>query len=355
MSEVAVRCAALRKSYGSTTAVANVNLTVETGRLVALLGPSGCGKTTTLRLIAGFERPDAGVVEIGGTVVAGPETAVPPERRRVGMVFQDYALFPHLNVEENVAFGLARGGARKSRVREVLSLVGLRGLERRRPHELSGGEQQRVALARALAPESDVLLLDEPFSNLDASLRVQVRAEVKQILRATNKTAVFVTHDQEEALFMGDEVAVMNAGRVEQVAAPEALYHEPRSRFVAEFLGVADFLPAIAAEGGLSTEIGVVPSLNGVRPGVRGDVLVRPDDIEIVPGANGTARISSSAFLGTHILYEVVLASGARVRSMQRHTATYEVGTLVEVRLAPGHPTAFFPTEAESDSAPGQS
>ena len=347
MSEIAVRCLGLRKDYGAVRAVSGLDLSLERGHLLALLGPSGCGKTTALRLIAGFERPDGGTIEIGGRIVAGPGVALPPEKRRVGMVFQDYALFPHLTVAQNVAFGLSRGRERKARLEEVCSLVGLRGLESRYPHELSGGEQQRVALARALAPKPQVLLLDEPFSNLDAGLRAQVRADVRLILRDAGTTTVFVTHDQDEALFMGDQVAVMNDGRVEQVAAPEELFHSPGSRFVAEFIGVADFLPATAQEDGLLTEIGLVPSANESRPGSRGEVMVRPDDIDIAPAADGRGRIVACTFLGTHLVYEVALPSGRRVRSMQPHTAAYAEGAAVEVRLVLGHPLIFFPKDTE--------
>lgn len=350
MNEIAVRCVDLRKSYGPIAALNQFDLALERGGLLALLGPSGCGKTTALRLTAGFERPDEGTVEIGGRLVAGPSTDVPPEKRRVGMVFQDHALFPHLTVAGNVAFGLPRGRKRKARTEAVLSLVGLTGLESRLPHELSGGQQQRVALARALAPEPEVLLLDEPFANLDAGLRAQVRSEVKQILRAAGTTALFVTHDQEEALFMGDQVAVMNAGRVAQVDTPEELFHAPRSRFAAEFLGLADFLPATATEDGLATEIGSAPSLNGVRAGSQGEVMVRPDDVAISPSPEGRGRIVGGTFQGGHILYEVALPSGSKVHVLEPHTSAHPQGAAVEVRLEPGHPLVFFPDDKGSNN-----
>ncbi|HYN88168.1 MAG TPA: ABC transporter ATP-binding protein, partial [Ardenticatenaceae bacterium] len=242
MSGYAVECTGLAKSFGDVRAVDNLSLAVRPGEVVAVLGPSGCGKTTALRLIAGFERPDAGEVRIGERVVAGRDTCLPPERRRVGLVFQNYALFPHMSVAENVAYGVRRGQDRAARVREILSRVELDGLDARLPHELSGGQQQRVALARALAPQPEVLLMDEPFSNLDAGLRAQVRKEVREILRVTNTAVLFVTHDQEEALLMGDRVAILHAGAVEQVGAPADVFHTPATRFVAGFLGVADFI-----------------------------------------------------------------------------------------------------------------
>lgn len=351
MATSAVRCTGLTKEFGDITAVEGFDLSIQEGHLLALLGPSGCGKTTALRLIAGFERPDAGSIEICGRQVFGARTEVSPEKRRVGMVFQDYALFPHLTVAQNVAYGLPRGREKQARVEEVLSLVSLQDCKRRHPHELSGGQQQRVALARALAPKPEVLLLDEPFSNLDAGLRAHVRAEVKGILHAMATTTVLVTHDQEEALFFGDLVAVMNAGRVEQVAEPEELYHSPSSRFVAEFLGVADFLPAVAEEDALNTELGSLPAVNGARPGTRGEVMARPDDIHIEPAPQGRGRIVGGTFLGTHVLYSVALPSGRQVRSLQPHGAAYAEGATVDVHLEPGHPLTFFPEATESERA----
>ncbi|MBA2275642.1 MAG: ABC transporter ATP-binding protein, partial [Chloroflexi bacterium] len=218
--QAAVRLSGVEKHFGRVTALDHFDLELRSGSMLALLGPSGCGKTTALRLIAGFERPDAGTIEVGGRRVASADASVPPERRRVGLVFQDFALFPHLSVRDNVAYGIRRDPDRDVRVNELLELVGLRADERRMPHELSGGMQQRVAIARALAPRPDVMLLDEPFSNLDQALRTQLRAEVREILRDARQSAIFVTHDQGEALTIADQVAVMSRGRIEQVAAP---------------------------------------------------------------------------------------------------------------------------------------
>ncbi|MEX2501767.1 MAG: ABC transporter ATP-binding protein, partial [Trueperaceae bacterium] len=275
----------LTKSYQDPAhpAVDGLSLRVRRGETVALLGPSGCGKTTLLRLIAGFEAPDRGVVEVGGQVVADERTFVPPEARRIGFVFQDYALFPHLDVLGNVAFGL--GGRRRAqrieRAREVLDLVGLTVFTRRYPGQLSGGQQQRVALARALAPEPAVILLDEPFSNLDAALRAGTREEVRRILQRSGATTLLVTHDQEEAMTFSDRLAVMRAGRLEQQGAPEETYLTPRTAFVAGFLGRTNLLRGQADGSTVRTRLGTLPLS---RP-ASGPVLVsvRPEDMLLVP------------------------------------------------------------------------
>ena len=340
----AIRASGVSKAFGPVRAVDGLDLEVAPGQVLVLLGPSGCGKTTTLRLIAGFEAPDAGSVEVGGRPVCGPGVWVPPEQRRVGMVFQDYALFPHLTVAQNVAFGLQRRERRQreARVREVLELVRLAPLAGRYPHELSGGEQQRVALARALAPRPVVVLLDEPFSNLDPELRARVRGEVRAILKDSGATAVFVTHDRQEALAMGDRVAVLLQGRVLQEDTPERLFQWPRSRFVAEFLGTADFLPAWVGEEGVVTELGVLPQRAPLPPGTPVEVMARPDDfvLHAIPGGEG--RIVGRAFLGMHYVYEVALPSGCTVRVLASHTQAYPEGTPVRVALAPGHALNLF-------------
>lgn len=314
---IALRCAGLTKRFGDSVVVDGLEIVARKGEVVALLGPSGCGKTTTLRLIAGFEAQDAGTIEIGGRLVAGPTPGLgePPERRRVGMVFQDYALFPHLTVGKNVAFGLSRRGDRDDVVRSALATVGLRGFADRMPHELSGGQQQRVALARALAPAPDIILLDEPFSNLDAALRASVRAEVRQILAAANATAILVTHDQEEALSLADRVAVMWNGSVVQDATPEGLYHRPATKRIAEFVGDAQFLHGIASGRRVSCELGEIP-INGAAEGPV-DIMLRPESLRLTPvseehPANGT--IETRLFYGHDQVMTVRLDSGSLLR-----------------------------------------
>jgi iron(III) transport system ATP-binding protein len=328
------------KSYGDVVAARAVDLTVERGEIVTLIGPSGCGKSTALRLIAGLERPDSGRVLIAGDEVAGPAGFRPPEKRRVGLVFQDHALFPHLTVARNVGFGLAGQSRteRRDRVSEVLELVRMGHLAARYPHELSGGEQQRVALARALAPRPDVVLLDEPFSSLDENLRAQVRAEVVGVLRSTGTTAVFVTHDQTEALSIGDRVVVMQAGAIEQADTPQRVFEQPATRFVATFMGDADFLRAHVHQALLTCEIGVVstvPGWTGADTDV--DVVLRPHEVALTPSANGSgAEVVAVEYHGAFVLHTVRLPSGQTVRSWQPHSVRHPVGSHVDVSVVPG-------------------
>jgi iron(III) transport system ATP-binding protein len=342
-----LKLAQLTKRFGRdrAPAVEGLTLAVERGEILALLGPSGCGKTTTLRLIAGFETPDTGRVIIGDRVMADAERglAVPPEERGVGVVFQDYALFPHLTVEDNVAFGLhsLSRDQRRQRVRAVLDLVGMLDLAGRYPHEVSGGQQQRVAVARALAPAPALILLDEPFSNLDADLRAQMRDEVEKVLRGTGTTAVFVTHDQEEAFTIADTVGVLNEGRLEQVAPPEAIYHHPATPFVAEFVGAADFLPGIVTSEGVVTEVGVFGNVEGREPGEKVKVMIRPDDITFVPAQDGEAVIVRRYFRGPETLYCLGLASGHRVHSSQPSAAAFSTGMRVRPEAHVLHVVTF--------------
>lgn len=272
--------------FEAVEAVKSVSFTVQQGEFVTLLGPSGCGKTTTLRLIAGFEVPDSGVIRFQGEVFADKNTFVQPQNRQIGMVFQDYALFPHLNVAQNIVFGLQADNREKAaRLSELLELVGLRGFNDRMPYELSGGEQQRVALARALAPAPKMLLLDEPFSSLDAALRVQLRAEMRTILRQIGTTCIFVTHAQDEALSLSDRVAVMFGGRIAQVALPEEVYETPASLEVATFVGEANLLAGEAQGSYAETILGRIELLEPAAGSVT--LLIRPEAVHLAPETGG--------------------------------------------------------------------
>ncbi len=332
------------RRYDGTAAVDDVDLDVHRGEVVAVVGPSGCGKTTLLQAIAGLTGVDAGRVEIDGQVVteAGGHWT-PPEQRRVGVVFQEHALFPHLTVAENVEFGLVelRGRRERSARRdEVLRLVRLSALADRYPHELSGGEQQRVALARALAPRPALLLFDEPFSSLDPNLRVELRRQTARVLRETGATAVFVTHDREEALSIGDRVAVLHDGRLEQLDTPEAVFHSPTTRFVARFVGEADLLPGDARDGVATTAAGELrlagPALDGPV-----DVMVRPHEVVLGEG-DVVGEVRTSEFRGGLVQVELVLDDGSRLRSDVPHDLAPTVGQRVALTVQAGHPLASF-------------
>ncbi len=287
----AIDVVGVTKAFGDTTVLRDVTLHVAPGSTVALLGPSGCGKTTLLRIVAGLERADHGTVSIGGEVVLDHRTFIPPERRRIGMVFQDWALFPHLTVGQNVGYGLPGGGKQTpERIRESLALVGLQDLTDRMPGTLSGGQQQRVALARAIAPRPRALLFDEPFSNLDSHLRVQIRTEVNQLLTNLGITSVFVTHDQEEAFVLGSEVAVMSRGAIRQQGAPSTIYQRPVDPWVADFVGDANFLKGTASGRCADTSLGTLPLLSQAPP-LSGDVrvLIRPEQLTVEPQIPSTS------------------------------------------------------------------
>ncbi len=327
----AIKAADVEKTFGATRAVAGATLTVGSGELVALLGPSGSGKTTLLRVIAGFEAPDAGTVEIAGRRVAGGGAWEEPDRRRIGMVFQDGALFPHLTVSANVAFG----GPRAERTRECLELVGLAERARDYPHELSGGERQRVALARALAPDPEVVLLDEPFASLDAGLRLALREEVAQILRTAGASALLVTHDQEEALSLADALSVMRDGVVAQAGTPEEVYARPESRWVAEFLGDADVVPGTAQDGVVDCELGRFPAERALGGAV--EVVLRPESLALgQPPARDDgveAVVVGRSFYGHDQLVRLELPSGLRLRSRSLGFPTWHPGDRVRVRV----------------------
>lgn len=344
MKTAFIECHDLSKTYNGQYAVRDLDLEIYPGEILAVVGPSGCGKTTTLRMIAGFERPDEGVVVMNGQALNQAGLFVPPEKRNIGVVFQDYALFPHLTVGENVAFGLKNFSRpnKVARVAEILAMVDLADTQARYPHELSGGERQRVALARALAPQPQLLLLDEPFSSLDADLRLKLREDVRRLLKHIQLTAVFITHDQEEALFMGDRLAVMNGGRLQQVAHPETIFSHPANRFVAEFMGNANFLPGIVTPQGIHTEIGLVEQHLPLPEGSTVELAVRADDIGFDAEGRANGRILARNFKGVLNVYRVQLESGLVLEAFQPHFRVFPEGRAVRIYPDAGHELACF-------------
>jgi iron(III) transport system ATP-binding protein len=343
-SQLAVRDVSV--AYGDTAVVQDVSFVLEAGNIGCLLGPSGCGKTTLLRAIAGFEPVSRGEIRLHGEQVSRPGYTLAPERRRIGMVFQDFALFPHLSVSRNIAFGL-RGqpaAARRRRVGELLELVGLTGAASQYPHELSGGMQQRVALARAMAPRPQMLLLDEPFSSMDADLREQIAREVRDVLKREGITAILVTHDQLEAFAMADLIGVIGSGRVHQWGSGFGLYHEPADRFVADFIGQGVLLPAtVHDEIRVKTELGRVAGEHphGLAPGTPAEVLIRPDDMVYDESSPRKAVIVERAFRGAEFMYTVRLASGTEVLCLVPSHHRHAVGEEIGVRLQADHLVVF--------------
>jgi iron(III) transport system ATP-binding protein len=351
MNVLEVRSVSKRYGGGGSYAVHDVSLTVARGEVLAVVGESGSGKTTLLRLIAGLEVPTSGEVVLGGRVASSPAGCAPPEQRGIGLVFQDYALFPHLTVQDNVMFGLhtLSRGRRAERATQALDLVGLREYGRRYPHELSGGQQQRVALARALAPQPSLLLLDEPFSNLDVVLRAQVREEVGQILAAVGTTALFVVHDLDDVLSIADRVAILKHGRLQQIDTPEAVYARPADEYVARLFGTTNLLPGIPRGQGFDTPIGFIPSTAATGCTAPVTLSIHPADLEIAPGtlelgagvaavdrAGAVATVRQTRFRGDHqeVVLMVVTPAG-RAHELLLHTAADRAplaGQVVRVR-----------------------
>jgi iron(III) transport system ATP-binding protein len=334
----------LRVERGGNLVIPKLDVSIPSGSVTGLLGPSGCGKTTVLRCIAGFESLQEGEIRLAGRVVSGAGVMLAPEKRRIGMVFQDYALFPHLSVAGNIAFGLHAAAAdeRAARVQELAKLVGLGAALEKFPHEISGGQQQRVALARALAPRPELLLLDEPFSNLDVDLRERLSHEVREIIKASGATAVLVTHDQQEAFAMADEIGILHEGRIQQWDNPYNLYHRPANRFVADFVGQGVFLPARAVNGSqLEIELGILQG--DAQGGGALEVLLRPDDVVHDDAAPTQAEVVHKAFRGAEILYTLRLASGRQVLALVPSHHNHALGEKIGIRLDVDHVVAFRP------------
>jgi iron(III) transport system ATP-binding protein len=363
MSAIAIRN--VSKTYvgdDDAAAVSNLTLDIEPNQFVTLLGPSGCGKTTTLRLIAGFIAPDAGTIHVGERLLSSPGQVVPPEDRAMGMVFQNYAVWPHKTVYENVAFGLKlrrlAAPDMAMRVKSALELVNLSGFEQRLPNELSGGQQQRVALARSLVVEPQILLLDEPLSNLDAKLRERMRGELKQLQRRTGITFVYVTHDQAEALALSDRIAVIHEGRLQQYATPQDVYRKPASRVVADFMGIINLLPgkvielrgermSIRLETGWTCELA---ASKDVAQGSRIELAIRPEDVRLASTGGRTvnsAQIVERTFLGNATEYTVTLSDRTTARIQAHPREEFAIGETVEVILDTTYATVF-------DIAPGR-
>ena len=332
-------------SHGAHKVVDQLSFQLQAGEIGCLLGPSGCGKTTVLRCIAGFEHVAGGSIHLDDKLVGSSRFHLPAEKRQIGMVFQDYALFPHLTLADNIGFGLRKysSSARSARVTELLRTVGLPGQERKYPHELSGGQQQRVALARALAPRPRLLLLDEPFSNLDVDLRERLALEVRDILRAEGTTAILVTHDQHEAFALADQIGVMHEGRIQQFDTPYNLYHRPANRFVADFVGQGVLLPGRVIDADrIEIELGTLRGGSSLAPGnVSVNVLLRPDDVIHDDASTQQAEVVAKAFRGAEFLYTLRLPSGALLLSLVPSHHNHAVGERIGIRLDVDHVVVF--------------
>jgi len=331
--------------YDNQPVVVDFSMQLAENRIGCLLGPSGCGKTTVLRAIAGFERPTRGSILISGQPVSDHKGCLPPEERHIGMVFQDFSLFPNMSVADNIRFGLRRWPreAQRQRVKELLDLIALDNRAETYPHQLSGGQQQRVALARALAPRPALLLLDEPFSSLDVSLREQLAREVRTILHEEKITAILVTHDQHEAFAMADEICVMHEGRIQQTDTPYNLYHKPANRFVADFIGEGVLIPGVVKENSVETELGRIQGLvpENCRTGCKVDVLIRPDDIVHDDNAPDTAIVVDRAFRGSEFLYTLRLASGQEILCLVPSHHDHAIGEAIGILLEFDHLVVF--------------
>ncbi|MCW9013293.1 MAG: ABC transporter ATP-binding protein [Gammaproteobacteria bacterium] len=336
----------LSVSFGKVNVINDISFSLAAGRIGCILGPSGCGKTTALRTIAGFQQPTKGYVLLGNKQISSPQKSLPPEKRNIGMVFQDFALFPNLTVADNIRFGLRNWttDAQQKRIDELLELIGLKHLATAYSHQLSGGQQQRVALARAMAPKPDILLLDEPFSSMDIDLREQLAREVRNILKQENITAILVTHDQHEAFVMADEICVMHDGIIQQHDTGYNLYHKPANKFVADFIGQGVIITGEAIDTGkIKTELGIIEGSTpeGCQPGCKVDVLIRPDDVIHDDESNEQAIIIDKAFKGAEFLYTLRTRTGVEVLCLAPSHHNHQINESIGIRLDIDHLVVF--------------
>jgi iron(III) transport system ATP-binding protein len=340
--------------YQNESVVHGLSLHVNKDSLVCLLGPSGCGKTTVLRAIAGFEPVYQGEIRMGGRLISRPGFSEAPEKRRLGMVFQDYALFPHMDVYHNIVFGIRHqpGEEKRRSCQRMLELVGMEGFEYRYPHELSGGQQQRIALARALAAKPELILMDEPFSSLDPDIRENLSMEVRHILKHEGIAGILVTHHQDEAFAMGDQVGVMKKGRIHQWDTPFNLYHEPVDHFVADFIGQGVFLQGtMLAPDTIETELGIIKGDRAYKwpPGSKVEILLRPDDVLSKPDSALKAVVAQKAFKGADILYTLRLPTGNKILSLFPSHQDYALGDSVGIQVNMPHVVAFALIDSRQD------
>ncbi len=332
-------------NYNNLVVLKDLSFKLVKGDIACLLGPSGCGKSTILRAIAGFEHLVSGHIKLNGIEISSPNYELAPEKRKIGMVFQDYALFPHLNVSENITFGIHLDKEKKQqKLNELIELVDLAGYEDRFPHELSGGQQQRVALARALAPEPELLLLDEPFSNLDAELRNRLSLDIRKILKSLEISSILVTHDQKEAFAMSDHIGVIDQGRIQQWGTPYDLYHEPYNHFVACFIGHGSFIKATSlTPDTFESELGVIQGNRAYNwhPGTQVEILIRPDDVVYQPESRLCATVSSKIFAGTSTQYQLTLDSGTKIDALFPSHQDFQIGAKIPVKLDAEHLIAY--------------
>ena len=338
----------LSHKYDDNVVLNDINFEIGDSEILALVGPSGSGKTSLIRCITGLQDPNAAIIKISENIIFSTKENVPIEKRDIGIVFQDFALFPHMTVENNIKYGMNEKHAQEKSLSQVSSLTdlmlmtGIYHLRDRYPDELSGGEQQRVALARSLAPRPKVLLMDEPFSNLDPNLRIQLRMEVRRILKYLKISCLFVTHDQQEALYMGDRIIVLNKGEIQQIDDNISVFQNPSNQFVAEFIGPADFINGEIIDNYAKTELGKIEVKSNAQNGENVNIMVRPDDITINKKKTGNGFVVQREYRGMYYIYSIKLNSGKVVKTLSSHTNNFNVGTKVDVQLTPGHPLICF-------------